>query len=177
MPRAKKKAVSPAGGPTKLESVSTDALIPYAGNSRSHSEAQVSQIAASIREFGFLAPIIVTDDDTILAGHGRLLAAQKLGLKKVPIVRWGHLTEAQRRAYIIADNKLTDNSQFDFDTLSAEFAQLADLDFDLELTGFTRKELDKMMGAPTFGDAPDEFPDDDGGDNNHVCPQCGYEWR
>ena len=81
------------------------------------------------------------------------------------------------RAYVIADNKLSDNSSFEWDTLKLEIEQLQDMDFDLELTGFTRKELDKLMDQPIYDDAPDEFPEDDGSDNTHTCPSCGYEWR
>jgi ParB-like chromosome segregation protein Spo0J len=172
--RKKKSTARPS---IKLQQVKTADLIPFAGNSREHSDAQISQIAASIREFGFLAPIIADDDNTIIAGHGRVLAAQLLELDKVPVIRAAHLTPAQMRAYVIADNKLSDNSQFQFDTLKLEFEQLRDLDFDLTLTGFNEKELDKMFGGPVFDDAPDEFPEDDGGDNTHVCPSCGYEWR
>jgi len=173
MPK-KTKTVRPS---IKLQQVKTADLIPFAGNSREHSDAQVSQIAASIREFGFLAPVIADDDNTIIAGHGRVLAAEKLGLPKVPVVRASHLTDAQRRAYVIADNKLSDNSAFEFDILRGEFDQLRELDFDLELTGFTRKELDKMFDDPLYDDPPDDFPEDDGGDNTHTCPSCGYEWR
>lgn len=174
---SKKKRTSKAKPPIKLQQVKTEDLIPFAGNSREHSDQQIAQIAASIREFGFLAPIVADDDNTIIAGHGRVLAAEKLGLEKVPVVRAGHLTDAQRRAYVIADNKLSDNSQFQFDTLKLEFEQLQELDFDLELTGFTAKELGKIFDDPDYGDAPDEFPEDDGGDNTHICPSCGYEWR
>jgi len=174
---ARKKIAARKGSSIKLQQVKTADLIPFAGNSRQHSDAQIAQIAASIREFGFLAPIIADDDNTVIAGHGRLLAADKLGLPKVPVVRASHLTPAQRRAYVIADNKLSDNSSFEIDQLMIEFQQLTEMDFDLELTGFTRKELDKMIDGSVFPDSPDEFPEDDGGDNTHVCPSCGYEWR
>lgn len=173
----KTKKVSKKKSALKIEQVLTADLIPYAGNSREHPDAQVSQIAASIREFGFLVPIVADDDNTIIAGHGRVLAAAKLDMAKVPVVRASHLSEAQRKAYVIADNKLTDTSQFEFNTLRSEFEQLKDLDFDLTLTGFTRKELDKMFDAPLFDDPLNEFPEDDGGNNQHECPQCGYEWR
>jgi len=116
--------------------VSTDSLIPYAMNSRTHSEQQVSQIAASIKEFGFLNPVIIDDDNGIIAGHGRVLAAQKLGLDKVPVIEAKHLTDTQRRAYVIADNKLALNSGWDDATLQLEIESLKGLDFNLDLLGW-----------------------------------------
>src|SRR5690625_2953069 len=95
----------------EYKKVSIDALIPYARNSRTHSDEQVAQIAASIKEFGFLNPIIVDGENGIIAGHGRVMAAQKLGLKELPCIEASHLTDAQRRAYIIADNKLALNAE------------------------------------------------------------------
>lgn len=118
-----------------------DKLIPYARNARTHSEEQVAQIAASIKEFGFLSPVIIAEDNTILCGHGRFYAAQKLGLKKVPCVKEEHLTEAQRRAYILADNKLSLNAGWDNEMLAVELSELQDNDFDLALTGFGADEL------------------------------------
>lgn len=116
-------------------------LIPYIRNARTHSESQIAQIAASIKEFGFLSPILIAEDNTILAGHGRLAAAQKLGLKQVPCVKESHLTETQRRAYIIADNKLSLNAGWDEDMLAIELSELQGADFDLDLLGFDESEL------------------------------------
>ncbi|XVG96403.1 site-specific DNA-methyltransferase [Eubacteriales bacterium KG125] len=116
-------------------------LIPYIRNARTHSESQVAQIAASIKEFGFLSPILIAEDNTILAGHGRLAAARKLGLKQVPCVKESHLTETQRRAYIIADNKLSLNAGWDEDMLAIELSELQGADFDLDLLGFDESEL------------------------------------
>ena len=116
-------------------------LVPYARNARTHSPEQVAQIAASIREFGFLSPVVTTKDGTILCGHGRFYAAQKLGLKKIPCIREDHLTEAQRRAYIIADNKLSLNAGWDEEMLRVELSDLKGEDFDVSLTGFDEKEL------------------------------------
>ena len=120
-------------------------LIPYARNARTHSDMQVAQIAASIKEFGFLNPIVIAEDNTILCGHGRLMAAQKLGLKKVPCVKESHLTETQRRAFIIADNKLSLNAGWDNELLSVELTELQGTDFDLELLGFDEKELSQLF--------------------------------
>lgn len=122
-------------------------LIPYVRNARTHSEAQVSQIAASIREFGFLSPILVAEDNTILAGHGRLAAALKLGLKKVPCVKENHLTETQKRAYIIADNKLSLNAGWDNELLAVELSELEGADFNLDLLGFDEAELSSIFYA------------------------------
>lgn len=122
-------------------------LIPYVRNARTHSEAQVSQIAASIREFGFLSPILVAEDNTILAGHGRLAAALKLGLKKVPCVKENHLTETQKRAYIIADNKLSLNAGWDSELLAVELSELEGADFNVDLLGFDEAELSSIFDA------------------------------
>lgn len=130
-------------------------LIPYVRNARTHSEAQVAQIAASIREFGFLSPILVAEDNTILAGHGRLAAAQKLGLKKVPCVKENHLTETQKRAYIIADNKLSLNAGWDSELLAVELSELEGADFNLDLLGFDEAELSGIF------DADKDVSDDD----------------
>lgn len=122
-------------------------LIPYVRNARTHSEVQVAQIAASIREFGFLSPILVAEDNTILAGHGRLAAALKLGLKKVPCVKENHLTETQKRAYIIADNKLSLNAGWDNELLAVELSELEGADFNLDLLGFDEAELSSIFDA------------------------------
>ncbi|MFU1802973.1 site-specific DNA-methyltransferase [Gardnerella swidsinskii] len=122
-------------------------LIPYVRNARTHSEAQVAQIAASIREFGFLSPILVAEDNTILAGHGRLAAALKLGLKKVPCVKENHLTETQKRAYIIADNKLSLNAGWDDELLAVELSEIEGADFNLDLLGFDEAELSSIFDA------------------------------
>ncbi len=130
-------------------------LIPYARNARTHSEEQVAQIAASIKEFGFLSPIIISKDNTILCGHGRFYAAMKLGLEKVPCIKEEYLTETQRRAYILADNKLSLNAGWDNEMLTVELAELQGADFDLSLTGFDGKELSKL-----FDDGTDVEDDD-----------------
>ena len=125
-------------------------LIPYVNNARTHSEEQVIQIAASIKEFGFTNPVLIDGENGIIAGHGRLMAAKKLGLEEVPTIELSHLSEAQRKAYILADNKLALNSGWDNDLLAIEFAELGALGFDLELTGFTLDEIDALT--------PEEIP-------------------
>ena len=108
----------------QIENLSVDALIPYARNSRTHSDAQVAQIAVSIREFGFTNPVLVDADGGIIAGHGRVMAARKLKLDSVPCIRLSHLTDTQKRAYVIADNKLALNSGWDEEMLRLEMADL-----------------------------------------------------
>lgn len=125
----------------QIKELNTDDLIPYINNSRTHDEVQVNQIAASIKEFGFLNPVIVDGEHGIIAGHGRVMAAKKLGLKTIPCLEAGHLSEAQKKAYIIADNKLALNAGWDDSILRVEFEALKEFDFDLTLTGFSLDEL------------------------------------
>lgn len=141
------KAKDPKAGfyrEMKLSMTDVDKLIPYARNPRIHSQAQVSQIAASIKEFGWLVPIVVDGENGVIAGHGRLLAAQKMDLKKVPTVDGSHLTEAQRRAFVLADNKLTENAGWDDELLRLELEDLKLDGFDLELTGFSDEEIGRV---------------------------------
>lgn len=121
-------------------------LIPYVNNSRTHSEEQVNQICASINEFGFTNPLLIDEKDSIIAGHGRLLASKKLGMEEVPCIVLEGLTEAQKKAYIIADNKMALNAGWDEELLKIELENLKELDFDLELTGFNVDELDDILG-------------------------------
>jgi DNA modification methylase len=135
-------------------------LIPYARNARTHSETQVLQIAASIKEFGWTNPVLIDKDSGIIAGHGRILAAQKLGIVDVPCICLDHLTEAQRKAYILADNKLALNAGWDNELLAVEFGELAELDFDLSLTGFGADEIAALGMSGTEGlTDPDEVPE------------------
>ena len=156
----------------KIEQRAIEALIPYARNSRTHSDAQVAQIAASIREFGFTNPVLVDKDGGIIAGHGRVMAARKLGIKDVPCIALGHLTAAQRKAYIIADNKLALNAGWDEELLAVEFADLKDAGFDLELTGFAAGEL----VTPDFQPGSEEDQGRLDEKAKAVCPNCGHEF-
>src|SRR5579863_8265706 len=135
-----------------------DKLIPFARNPRTHSDAQIAQIAASMTEFGFNNPILVNSKAGILAGHGRLLAARKLGLKEVPVIVLDHLTEAQKRAYIIADNQLALNAGWDETLLREELAALQAEDFDTTVLGFEDEELARLLAAQ---DATEGFTDED----------------
>tara|TARA_B110000908_G_C10134097_1_gene393609 strand:+ start:226 stop:855 length:630 start_codon:yes stop_codon:yes gene_type:complete len=120
-------------------------LIPYVNNSRTHSDEQVSQVASSIKEFGFTSPVLIDESGGIIAGHGRVMAAKKLGLDEVPCITLEGLTEAQRKAYIIADNQLPLNAGWDLDTLRLEVETLQELDFDLDLLGFDDDVIEKLL--------------------------------
>jgi len=134
-----------------IEYKSVDELIPYARNSRTHDKEQVSQIMASIKEFGFTNPILIDDTGTIIAGHGRVQAAQKLNLDTVPTICLDYLTDAQKKAYVIADNRLALNAGWDFDMLKVELEDLNDLEFDVSLLGFDDKEINDILADPTEG--------------------------
>ena len=149
----------------QLEQIAVEALIPYARNSRTHSDEQVAQIAGSIREFGFTNPVLIGADNDIIAGHGRVLAARKLGLLEVPCIRLKHLTDFQKRAYIIVDNKLALNAGWDEEFLKLEFQELDEVGFDLDLTGFSEDELNSLMTVEviegkTDSDEVPEAPED-----------------
>lgn len=131
----------------QITEVAVEALIPYAKNSRTHDDAQVAQIAASIKEFGWTNPILVDGDKGIIAGHGRLMAARKLGMTKVPVIELKDMTEAQKKAYVIADNKLAMNAGWDNEFLTLELKDLEAEGFDLSLTGFDDKELDALLNV------------------------------
>jgi len=131
----------------RFEKVNIDRLVPYARNARTHSKEQILQLRASLREFGFVNPVIVDKDLNVIAGHGRILAAKEEGIGEVPCVFAEHLTEAQKRAYIIADNRLALNAGWDDEMLSVEIADLQGADFDISLLGFNDAELNKLLGA------------------------------
>lgn len=149
--------------PFRIEMISPLMLRPYQFNSRTHSDEQVEQIAASMREFGWTNPILIDDENRIIAGHGRLQAAEKLEHELVPCVRLSHLDEDQRRAYVIADNKLAENAGWDISMLRLELKDLQDAGFDLALTGFSDEEIDNLLaaldegGEGGEGEEPPEF--------------------
>ena len=129
-------------------------LIPYINNSRTHSDAQIGQIAASIREFGWTNPILIDGENGIIAGHGRLKAAMLLGMEEVPVIELSHLSETQKKAYIIADNKLAMNAGWDMELLKLEISELEDKDFNLDLLGFDPSEL--QLDEPDYSVLDDE---------------------
>jgi hypothetical protein len=146
----------------KIEQRKVDSLIPYVNNSRKHSDEQVAQIAASIKEFGWTNPILVDGESGIIAGHGRLMAARKLGMVEIPVIELAHLSEPQRKALIIADNKLALNASWDDELLSLELKDLAANDYDLGLLGFGEEELDALLNPTKLTDGltdEDEVPE------------------
>jgi site-specific DNA-methyltransferase (adenine-specific) len=140
----------------QIKTVSVEKLIPYVKNSRTHSDGQVAQIAASIKEFGWTNPILVDGESGVIAGHGRLLAARKLGQKEVPVIELAHMTESQKRAYVIADNQLAMNAGWDTTLLSLELADLKDQGFEMDVLGFDPKELDKLLEPEQVDGLTDE---------------------
>lgn len=140
-------------------------LIPYVNNARTHSDGQVAQICASIREYGWTNPVLIDENGTIIAGHGRVMAAQRMKMEQVPCIVLSGLTEAQKKAYVIADNKMALNAGWDDEMLKLELENLKELDFDLELTGFDEKELDSIFnkigeGEITEDDFDGELPEE-----------------
>ena len=131
----------------KIEQLKPEKLTTYIGNARTHTPEQVGQIAGSIVEFGFVNPILIGEDDVIIAGHGRLLAAQKLGLETVPVIRLDHLSKAQRQALVLADNKIAENAGWDENLLRLELQALEEVDFDLGMIGFSETELDELFAG------------------------------
>ncbi len=148
-----------------VETRKVDDLIPYINNARVHNENQVTQIASSIREFGWTTPILIDGENGIIAGHGRLMAAKKLGMDEVPVIELAHLSETQKKALILADNKIALNSEWDSELVALELDALQDMGFDIELTGFTLDELNDMKPQVieeglTDEDAVPEIPQD-----------------
>lgn len=147
-----------------------ESLIPYARNSRTHSDEQVAQIASSIKEFGFVNPILIDQESIIIAGHGRLLAAQRLKIKEVPIILLDKLTEAQRKALVIADNRIALNAGWDYEMLSVELDELKDDGFNITLLGLSDKELDELIGSSDEIEEETESPIDE--NRNLLLVEC-----
>ncbi len=163
----------------KIEMLAVEHLIPYANNSRTHGDAQIAQIAASIKEFGFTNPVLIDGEGGIIAGHGRVLAARKLSMAEVPCIRLGYLTDTQRRAYIIADNKLALNAGWDDELLQSELGDLHEADFDMDLLGFDAASLSLAMGFEDELAAPESSSKEIDPDDYKMgckCPKCGFEF-
>jgi ParB-like chromosome segregation protein Spo0J len=134
--------ISVSGPGRQIEMITVDQLAPYAGNARTHTKKQIRQLAKSIERFGFTNPILMDDHGQVIAGHGRLEAAKLLGMNAVPTLRLSHLSEADKRAYLIADNRLAEQARWDRELLAIELQALVDLDFDVEVTGFQMGEIE-----------------------------------
>lgn len=154
-------------------------LIPYARNARTHSDEQVAQIAASIREFGFNAPVLIDGEGGIIAGHGRVMAARKLGMDSVPTIALPHLSDVQKRAYILADNKLALNSGWDNEMLQLELEEIAAGGLDISLAGFSDDEFEGLLEDPDSGasESSAKEVDIDDFEFDCKCPKCGFEFN
>ena len=180
------REASPGGAPgvtlgshLEVEMLAVEALRPYANNARTHSKKQVNQIAKSLKRFGFCNPVLIDDQGQIIAGHGRVAAAKLLGIGVVPAVRLSHLTEPEKRAYILADNRLAEKAGWDREILAIELQALIDLDFEVELTGFEIAEIDfcleearEATGAPSGPE--DEIP---AYADTHAVTRSGDLWQ
>lgn len=134
-------------------------LVPYVNNARTHSDEQVVQICASIREYGWTNPVLIDENGMIIAGHGRVMAAQRMKMEQVPCIVLSGLTEEQKKAYVIADNKMALNAGWDDEKLKLELENLKELDFDLELTGFDSDELDQLLSIDDIEELPEDIDD------------------
>ena len=160
----------------QIEQIELTKLVPYARNSRVHSDEQIAQIMASIKEFGFTNPVLIDSDNQIIAGHGRVIAAQRLEMKIVPTITLEHLTDAQKKAYVIADNKLALNAGWDPEMLRIELDDLGLSSFDLTLTGFSKNEIERINESLDV-EPPSDFSEfDEGIETQYQCPKCKYEW-
>ena len=158
----------------QVERRSVAELVPYARNARTHSPAQVAEIAGSIREWGWTIPVLVDETGGIIAGHGRVLAALQLGLPTIPVMVATGWSEAQKRAYVIADNQLAQNAGWDEGLLRIELGDLDAEGFSLDLLGFSQDRLDELLSDAT---APDDFASfDEGIETEHECPKCHFRW-
>ena len=162
----------------KVERWQIDKLIPYARNARTHSDEQVAQIAASMKEWGWTNPVLVDEAGMIIAGHGRVMAARKLGFDEVPVMIATGWSEAQKRAYVLADNQLAQNAGWDTDLLKTELQGLGEENFDLSLVGFSVGELAAMFDEPDMSepDSSTKEIDPDAYAMDHKCPKCGFEF-
>lgn len=154
--------------------IPTSDLIPYARNHNKHPDSQIKQIAASINEFGFTNPVIVSADNVIRAGHGRVLAAEKLGIDSIPCLRFSEWTPTQAQAYVIVDNQLARNSEIDDEMLKIEVAELSEAEFDIALLG-----LDQSIGKNEDAEIKNnsgELDESNFSNFDHTCPKCGFEF-
>ena len=162
----------------KVERWKIEKLVPYARNARTHSDEQIGQIAASIKEWGWTTPVLVDEQGSIIAGHGRTLAAQRLQMTEVPVMVAKGWSEAKKRAYVLADNKLALNAGWDNEMLALELGEIGDLGFDLDLTGFSAGEITGLtfQEKDLYPDSSTQEIDPDDYKMGHQCPKCGFEF-
>lgn len=177
---SRKKAASGNNSPLtkkepQIDQRPIDSLVPYANNARTHSDEQVAQIAASIREFGWTNPVLVDGDNGIIAGHGRVLAARKLGYSDVPCIELAHLTDTQKRAYVLADNRLAEAASWDNDLLALELGGLNDEGFDLGVIGFGEDEIDRLLSLDDSGGESGPSGDEEYRPTMEVAVECEDE--
>jgi ParB-like chromosome segregation protein Spo0J len=170
------EALTSKENPIAVEYLPAKQLKRYANNARTHSEAQILEIVASIKEFGWTIPILIDENDLIIAGHGRLEAATRIGLSRVPCIRLAHLSEAQRRAYTIADNKIPLHADWDPMLLKIELGELSAGEFDIHLTGFSQQEFDDLMFDGNFEPGSVERQGKLDSKKVIICPHCGMEF-
>jgi ParB-like chromosome segregation protein Spo0J len=165
----------------ELKQVEVNSLKAYPENARTHNDKQVAQIADSIKEFGFCAPCLVDEKGVLIAGHGRVMAAQTLGLKTVPTISIEHLTPEQVKAYRLADNQLALNAGWDFELVGLELGELNENGFNLDLLGFDERELLAFRNPESLDETFDsdgvkEISEDDFNEFDHICPRCKFEF-
>lgn len=161
---------------TDFQLVATDKLIPYVNNARTHSPEQIKKLRSSLREFGFVNPVIIDREYNVIAGHGRLMAAKEEGITEVPCVYVDHLTDAQKKAYILADNRMAMDAGWDEELLAVEMQELQDLGYDLAMTGFDEKELADLFSDGTDSDAKDDDFDLTAALEKASFVECGDVW-
>lgn len=176
---SKAPVIHGVNGELAIEYLPVDQLVPYARNARTHSEEQIASLIASFKEFGWTSPVIIDNENTVRAGHGRILAAQQLGVKNAPCIRLAHLSERQLRAYVVADNRLAELAGWDKGLLSLELSELTLEEFDFAAIGFSDEDIEQLT---TFEESNAEPPQafktyDKDIKTEHVCPKCGYEWN
>ena len=152
-------------------------LVPYARNARTHPDEQIAQIAASIREFGWTNPVLIEPDGGIIAGHGRVMAARKLNMAEVPCIALADLSDAKKRALVIADNKIPANAGWDVDLLDCEFAELEEADFDIAVLGFSTDEMATIQADQNFAPATEAEQTPLDRKKPVTCPACDHEFR
>lgn len=162
--------------------VEVEKLVPYINNARTHSQGQISKLRASIREFGFISPLVIDREFNVLVGHGRLQAAKEEEYTKVPCVFADNLTEAQKKAYILADNRMAVDAGWDEDLLKIEMEELQAMDFNVQLTGFREDEIADLFAVkedPDETGTNKEFEEEEFGDEEfeHECPRCGFKYN